>query len=344
MATINSIGTSKDYGTITLWESDTDNNLSGLGEFIGEVYDNNSGSVTISGSSFIMAGATNTSASDFRHLRAHSSVKHAGKWDTSKLNIQFSSTSTIAFDIQEAFFKLSYMQVKNTHGTSPTGVIKLNNVASIIVEECIAACDVAAGGDDNGGFIVGGAGATSVKIRNCIAHGMRAGVVCDNASSTAELDNCATVNCTFGIRATAAIGSNLVIKNHYSGGNSTNNFNETGSGDTNFTFTTSAQSDSTETDANVTDNVAFSTANFTNVTAGSEDLHLVTGSALINVGTDLSSTFTVDINGNTRPTGASTWDIGPDEFGAGGGGGSGPAKSLRVIRNPSNYLFVIKTI
>jgi hypothetical protein len=49
-------------------------------------------------------------------------------------------------------------------------------------------------------------------------------------------------------------------------------------------------------------------------------LHLVSGSALRGVGTDLSGTFTEDIDGDTR----SAWDIGADEFQGGGGGLSIP--------------------
>jgi len=49
---------------------------------------------------------------------------------------------------------------------------------------------------------------------------------------------------------------------------------------------------------------------FVNTTEGSEDLHLKSGSDLIDAGTDLSSYFTDDIDGQSR-TGA--WDIGADE-------------------------------
>jgi hypothetical protein len=53
---------------------------------------------------------------------------------------------------------------------------------------------------------------------------------------------------------------------------------------------------------------------FVSITPGSEDLHLKSGAVAIDEGTDLSGTFTTDIDGTTR---TGTWDIGADEYVAG---------------------------
>jgi hypothetical protein len=79
------------------------------------------------------------------------------------------------------------------------------------------------------------------------------------------------------------------------------------------TFLTSASSDTSGTAG--LQNIAYSTANFTNVTSGSENFNLPTGSALIGAGTDLSSTFTNDITGATRST---PWDIGAFKYASAG--------------------------
>ena len=53
---------------------------------------------------------------------------------------------------------------------------------------------------------------------------------------------------------------------------------------------------------------------FVSIGAGSENLHLEpSGHNALNNGIDLSASFTDDIDGQTRPTGAGTWDIGADE-------------------------------
>lgn len=63
-------------------------------------------------------------------------------------------------------------------------------------------------------------------------------------------------------------------------------------------------------------NVALSTANFTNVTSGSYDFHLVSGSTLIDAGSDFTSYYTTDIEG----TAYVTTDIGPYAYISSGGG------------------------
>ncbi len=55
---------------------------------------------------------------------------------------------------------------------------------------------------------------------------------------------------------------------------------------------------------------------FSDLSTGGEDFHLqyVAENDALNAGADLSGTFSDDIDGETRPTGANTWDIGADEI------------------------------
>ena len=74
------------------------------------------------------------------------------------------------------------------------------------------------------------------------------------------------------------------------------------------------------------------------VDSANDDYHLVSGSALIGAGTDLSGSFTTDIDGDTR----SSWDIGFDEFvSAGGGGTASPIDSTHA--HSSDTLSVTQT-
>ncbi|HUT71646.1 MAG TPA: C25 family cysteine peptidase [Desulfatiglandales bacterium] len=69
---------------------------------------------------------------------------------------------------------------------------------------------------------------------------------------------------------------------------------------------------------------------FYSITDGYEDLHIhSSGHLALNEGQDLSSSFTDDIDGDTRPTGANTWDIGADEH-------STPATGIYVDGNLGN--------
>ncbi|MFA4835043.1 MAG: right-handed parallel beta-helix repeat-containing protein [Dehalococcoidia bacterium] len=105
--------------------------------------------------------------------------------------------------------------------------------------------------------------------------------------------------------------SNVVVKNNLAITNTNSSFYTnvgSWSADSNY----NASSDTTSPGANSLDNVTAA-ATFTTTTLGSENLHLKTGASSLNVGSDLSATFTTDIDNETRPTGANTWDIGADE-------------------------------
>lgn len=94
------------------------------------------------------------------------------------------------------------------------------------------------------------------------------------------------------------------------------------------TLTTSASSDTSGSTG--LQSIAYSTssgAKFTNITSGSENFTLQSGSALIGVGTDLSATFTDDIIGVTRTV---PWDIGAFKFVA-----AGPTSHFDLIQGGS---------
>jgi hypothetical protein len=110
-------------------------------------------------------------------------------------------------------------------------------------------------------------------------------------------------------------GGTVTATNNYVGGTSGGSLAD----DFNGTMTQSYNMSSDDTaDGTTRDNKAPADQ-FVSTTAGSEDLHLKSGADAINAGDDLSGTFSDDIDGDTRPTGANTWDIGADEYSASSG-------------------------
>ena len=289
-----------DYTTIALWEADTDNDLTGAGAVIGEIYDvNPTAALTI-------AGATNGDASNYRGLTVNSAYRHAGVWNTGKMNWQ---VATLPLTVDESFTRLSYLQVHNSDATNGNGVIRLNN-PNCLVDSCI--CWHAEPGNlgTHSGVYSAGSGTT---IRNTVCYNNNHGVYLTAAATGSSIENSTLVaNVANGLRTET--GAAPAVKNTYMGGNAGGDCNRGGSSDVDWTIITSMASDALSTESGLTNSIAWSTANFTNVTAGSIDVHLVTGSALIGAGTDLSSDFTVDFEGDTR----SSWDVGPDEFASGG--------------------------
>jgi hypothetical protein len=298
-----------DYTTVALWEADTDNDLAGTGENIGEIYDvNTTAAITI-------AGATNTDATNFRHLTTAAANRHAGVWDTGKSNFQVSATNVFV-TVSEAFGKISYLQAKNTHATLGGGVYRLD-ANSTKIEQCIGWQTAPATGDTAAGIYLN-SGGTGQTVRNCVLYSNRNGIFANHTSaSSITIENTDCVgNTLIGIRS--SLNAALTIKNVYCGGNTGDDFNEGGTAGWSSWTATTCMCEDALTETGLTGSIAWSTANFTNVTAGSIDIHLVTGSALIDVGTDLSGSFTADIDGVAR---SGTWDVGADEFVAAGGGG-----------------------
>lgn len=122
---------------------------------------------------------------------------------------------------------------------------------------------------------------------------------------TLVMANCTIGGCG-GYGVNRASGT-ATAKSCYAGGNTTADWNGT------ITRTKCGSSDATGTTGLTS--IAYSTANFTNVTAGSQNLHIVAGSALINAGDGPSADAditTTDIDGHTRS--GTIADLGADEI------------------------------
>ena len=167
--------------------------------------------------------------------------------------------------------------------------------------------------------------------RNCLV--IRQGAYPNSGLSVQGNANCYGVTVINFGSSTTGIGLN------YSGGSTLKNCAAFGfatavayANSSGATFTTCA-TDQASPPTGWTGSVAFSTATFLNVTSGSEDLRLASGSALIDAGTTDATNMPLDIFGTSRPTG-SAYDIGPHEY------VSPPVQNPLFVLRPSFFPFL----
>jgi hypothetical protein len=239
-----------------------------------------------------------------RYIRVYTPTaeRHDGKWDTSAYRLEGAANFAPLLIANEAHTRFEGLQVRNTITGDGTGVELAANGCRFT--EGVVRSPATSGGS---GVRNGGASGDTVTFRNCVIVG--SGAVTGAFSGYEQdmvVDNCTIAAFATGVSTNTPLVANTV-RNTYV--DATTPYVGT------HTRTTCAHS-AAGAFAGSTASVAYGTSNFVSVTGGSEDLHLVTGSALIGAGTDLSGTFTTDIDGDTR----SAWDIGADEFQGGGGG------------------------
>jgi hypothetical protein len=236
----------------------------------------------------VLTGVT-TSGANTLHIYADPAYRHAGKLDTSKYRLVVAGARAIS----NALSNITFTGLQATTSGASSYHCYYTQTATTLFNSCIAYGTETVGN----GFHCEAAG----TVRNCIAYGCNSGVV-SNSGGNGVWQNCTSV-------ANRASGFSRITSgtptatNCYGGGNVTSAFTS------NITLTTCASSDATGTSG--LQSIAYSTSNFTNVTGGSEDLRIPSGSALVNVGTSLAGTFTTDIQGETR---SGSWDIGADEY------------------------------
>jgi hypothetical protein len=246
---------------------------------------------------------------------------NTGKWSTGRYRLH--RTSGNALTIAARYVRVEDIQVSvtDTSSTVRYGIITSPVAAGgsdIRIDGCVIVGDVAS--NTNAGSCAGISASdadATVTIRNCVIYNwinnttLGVGILCSGSPTTVE--NCTVVgNGQYGIRRASGT---VAVTNTYAGSNATEDFSGT------ITYTTCASADATVR-TGVTASIAYSTANFVNVTASTADLHLVGGASatLLSGGTDLSGSFTTDIDGDTY----STWSIGADMYTVPSGGLSIP--------------------
>ncbi len=128
-----------------------------------------------------------------------------------------------------------------------------------------------------------------------------------NPNASNEIYNNTVYSAKYGI-ACVDTTNDCIVKNNISM-NSTVDF----AGTFNTSSSHNMSSDATGDDPGVTGAIINETASseFVSVTSGSEDFHLLSSANAVDAGTSLSTVFTDDIDGESRPT---NWDMGADEY------------------------------
>jgi hypothetical protein len=236
-----------------------------------------------------------TDATRYIRIYVNSTDMHVGLWDATKYNINTSASHSYAIDNRENYVRIEGLQLTTStlSGVFASRVTASSSLSDIRVDRCVLKL---------GTTITISTGKNT--FTNCVAHEQtNSGFLVSGGTTLLECFN-VTVCATGGYGWSRSSGT-VNITNCYSGGCALGAYSGT------VTKTTCAHSQAT-TFTGSTENIDHSTNNFVNVTAGSRDYHLVSGasSTLLTGGTDLSGTFTVDIDGETR----SDWSIGADEY------------------------------
>lgn len=253
------------------------------------------------------------SSSNYLQIIAETGHRAGASWDASKYNLYpaWSAQDGTAMKLTQPYIHVDGLQIGISSQTNTAEIVYWaggTGTPAAKISNCIIR------GRNDASNLTRGLSTQSIQAWNCIIYaiGTVAGSVAVQTHSQVTLYSCTMFSGGIIVVNSSGAGGAIVAKNCYAGGSSYQAWNAD-SGST-LTQTTCAASDTTGTAG--LDNVAVNTTNFTNVTAGSEDYHIPTGSALKNVGTDTSGdaapfNFTTDIDGATR---SGTWDVGADEF------------------------------
>ena len=296
-------GANRAYASFSEWEAARQASLTEVEEVICEGSTADSSSHTIDG--------WTTTAANYILIRTTQANRHNGRWDTTKYRL--TSSAIEGGWVFEDYVRFEGIQFQGT----ASGQWNKEGLCFAGNGDCRAdACVAYACGDSSYGFRVYGG---TARFTNCISYGI-------TSNGWRMQDPGSGCNVTFYNCLSAANSGNGFLfssgtstaRNCYAGGNSSADWSAAPS-----TSSNNASEDGTHGTT-----IAYSTSSgayFTNVTGGSENFEIGASSSFVDAGYDLSGTFTTDIIGNSR---GATFDIGPFEYQASGGGGIAGSSAL----------------
>lgn len=256
-----------------------------------------------------------TSASYYINITVPTAERHDGKWNTSKYRLLVSQTWAAALTIREAFTNVNYLQINNSGAkdSGPVGILVNINTAdaTVTIRQNII---LASGTGTADGLCIGIEQRSTCNIFcfNNIVYDWGRGFSNGYISGTGcgvTLYNNTIIDCSQrGIYVQGVSGGTYnVVNNLVQGAASNYVLDPDGGLDLS---ATNLSEDTTSPQSTLREKVV------TFVNEAANDFHLASNdTTAIDAGTDLSGTFTTDIDGETR---SGTWDIGADEYVAGG--------------------------
>ncbi len=318
-----------DYSTLSTWEADRNVDITAAtGSDSIEIV--NCSGATADTSSVNLNGWT-TSAGNYIVINGNLSL---GKWNTNCYRLEVTDSTKINVGNGAGYIRMDKLQIKNictyNYGSRNALYIEMNDTTyDVRLSNSIIWATDTGTSTNRQGIEIWPDNTSNIYIWNCLIY--REG---------GNAENCAIAGCrNVNVYNCCGVG-NWIIAFYRGSGDfiAKNCYGQTDSGISfsNVTKTTCASSDTTGSVG--LQNIALSTDNFVNISSGSKDLHLVSGSALIGVATDTSGesaplNFTTDIDGQTRTV---PWDIGADEYVA-----ATPPAVIQQIESDSTRIFFI---
>ena len=310
-------GTDRAYSSLNAWEAARQADLP-AGDIIEKVIcsSDDAGSTHLADTTPVTIDGWTTDATRYIQIEAASS--HGGKWNPNIYRLEVvQSANDQNFRIQENYVRILGLQVKITLGASITTwqgmATSVSGVSNIFIDKCILVGDRSGYGITNSfGIQIDDNNASSITtMRNCLMYGFEGGSSSDvgiaawTVTGTVNIQNCVVIGSSVGFHQQS--GGTVLWKNCGAAGCNTG-----------FSYGTQTTCSST-------------TPTFVN--EGADDFHLAAGDTTWRgQGTDLSGTFTDDIDGQTR---SAPWDIGADEYVAAGGGGLDAYLKAIFTKTPS---------
>lgn len=303
----------RDYSTPQLWETNQSGNLVSNDTIQkGVMYADSTYTAGGAGDYVTIDGST-TDADHYMWLTVAISDRHNGTAGTGALidcnNVTNGGSAVL---IQDNYTKTEWIEgIKCTGGT--LAQFEVRETTDVIIQNVLAHNFADASNNVSGiRAMTNSTANASMTVRNVIVYdGDFAGIVTGGSGTgnrDAIVQNVTVYGNTNGI-AQRETGT-FTVTNAISMGNSSSDFRSLAG---TFTANYNLSSDATADDWGGTGNLINITASnqFVSLTAGSEDFHLKSGADAINAGTELSTSFTSDIDEGIRE---SLWDIGADEY------------------------------